>query len=117
MFEKPGKRRVVYRLRYPGEEQYNQKEKLKWSGDGRKLNGEKIISRSEGPDGTLTLVTRDTGNDNNQPADIRMTYAFSATAIEIRKEVRPRGTDAFFERNAYVLEPMTPEAAANAESE
>ena len=102
-FDKPGSRKVLYRIKYPGEAQYNAIEKLKWSRDGRKLNGENIVSRSREADGTLILVTQYDGSDDNRPAEIRMTYSLNKSALEISKDVRFEDEEDFFRRNAYEL--------------
>lgn len=102
-FEKPGKRSVIYRIRYPGETQHNAKEKLQWSRNGRKLNGKPIVSRSRTADGSLILVTHYDGEDNNRPATIRMTYSIGASVLVISKDVRFDDSVDFFRRNAYEL--------------
>lgn len=102
-FESPGKRKVVYRIKYPGEAQHNAKEQLKWSRDGREINGQDIVSRSRKPNGALVLVTRGNGRDNNQSAEIRMTYSLNDTALTISKDVRYEGETDFFRRNSYEL--------------
>ncbi|MEL7296333.1 MAG: hypothetical protein AAGJ86_01660 [Pseudomonadota bacterium] len=102
-FDKPGKRKVIYRIKYPGESQYNSREKLKISADGAKLNGEPIVSRTDLEDGTIVVVTEHRDKDDGRPADIRMTYSLHAARLEIRKEVRFASDSAYFERNAYRL--------------
>jgi hypothetical protein len=102
-FDEPGKRTVVYHIRYPGETQYNASEKLKWSGDGRRLNGKPLVTRSREADGTLILVTEFDGKDDNRPAEIRMTYSFNASALTISRDVRFEGDARFFRRNTYEL--------------
>ena len=102
-FDEPDSNKVVYRIKYPGEAQYNTTEKLKWSRDGRKLNGEMIISRSRESDGTTILVTQFEGQDNNRPAKIRMTYSLNESALTISKHVRFEDEAGFFRRNAYEL--------------
>ena len=73
------------------------------SKSGDKLNGEPIVSRETLEDGTMIITTAYRGEDNNLPADIRMTYAVHANKLEIRKEVRFDGERIFLERNAYRL--------------
>lgn len=102
-FDKPGKKKVIYRIKYPGESQYNSREKLRISKDGRKLNGEPVVSRSVLEDGTIVVVTEYRDKDDGQQADIRMTYSLHASRLEIRKEVRFDSDGEYFERNAYRL--------------
>ena len=71
-FDNPGTRKLDYRIKYPGETQYNTKERLKWSRDGRRLNGRTIVSRDRQADGTLVLITQYEGKDDNRSAEIRM---------------------------------------------
>ncbi|MBT8069107.1 MAG: hypothetical protein KJO80_01625 [Gammaproteobacteria bacterium] len=102
-FDEPGSRKVVYRIKYPGESQYNARESLKWSRDGRKLNGKMIVSREQAPPGTTVLVTQFDGEDDNRPAEIRMIYSLNRNALSISKFVRFEGQEDFMRRNAYEL--------------
>ncbi|MEN7343815.1 MAG: hypothetical protein AAAFM81_12770 [Pseudomonadota bacterium] len=102
-FKAPRRGRISYEVSYPDNAYYNSKERLVISRSGDQLNGEPIISREQLDDGTLIIVTAFRGEDNNQPADIRMTYAVHTNKLEIRKEVRFDGERIFFERNAYRL--------------
>ncbi len=102
-FDHPGARKVVYHIKYPGESQYNATEKLKWSRDGRELNGETLVSRSLDADGSTVLVTEHDGKDDNRLARIRMTYSINDSALTISKDVRFDDEAEFFRRNAYEL--------------
>ncbi len=102
-FDKPGARKVVYRIKYPGEAQHNAIETIKWSRDGRRLNGEAIVNRSRQADGTVVFVTQSDGKDNKRPAEIRMTYALNKSVLSIAKDVRFEDEEKFFRRNAYEL--------------
>ncbi|MGB5331853.1 MAG: hypothetical protein WBM80_09280 [Woeseiaceae bacterium] len=101
--DEPGGRTLVYSIRYPGEMQYNSRETIKLSRDGRRLNGGLIIARTRNDNGGLTLVTTYQGKDNNRRADIRVTYAIGSTAFSISKEVRFEGESDYFLRNQYSL--------------
>ena len=101
--DEPSGRTLVYAIRYPGETQYNSREKIKLSRDGRKLNGGLIIARKRKDNGDLTLVTTNQGKDDNRRADIRMTYTIGSTAFSISKEVRLEGESDYFLRNQYSL--------------
>lgn len=100
-FDEPRSRKVVYRIKYPGESKYNAIESLKWSRDGRKLNGKMIVSREQAPSGTTVLVTQFDGEDDDRPAEIRMTYSLNPNALSISKFVRFEGQADFLRRNAY----------------
>ena len=99
----PKGRTLAFSIKYPGETQYNTTEKLKFSRDGRKLDGELIVAREQNEDGDLVLVTAYRGEDNNRPADIRVTYRIGSTAFSISKEVRFEGESDYFLRNQYSL--------------
>ena len=101
--DEPNGRTLVYSIRYPGETQYNSREKIKLSRDGRRLNGGLIIARTRNENGDLTLVTTYQEEDNNRRADIRVTYAIGSTAFSISKEVRFEGDGDYFLRNQYSL--------------
>ncbi len=101
--DEPNGRTLGYSIRYPGETQYNSREKIKLSRDGRKLNGGLIIARKRNDNGDLILVTTYQGKDDNRRADIRVTYAIGSTAFSISKEVRFEGESDYFLRNQYSL--------------
>ncbi|MGB5491959.1 MAG: hypothetical protein WBM76_14115 [Woeseiaceae bacterium] len=101
--DEPNGRTLGYSIKYPGEAQYNSREKIQLSRDGRKLNGGLIIARKRDDNGNLILVTTYQGEDDNRPADIRMTYAIGSTAFSMSKEVRVEGRSDYFLRNQYSL--------------
>lgn len=101
--DEPKGRTLVYSIKYPGETQYNSREKIKLSRDGRELDGGLIIARDQNEDGDLVLVTASRGEDNDRPADIRMTYEIGKTQFSISKEVKPDGDSDYFLRNQYSL--------------
>lgn len=102
-FEEPSGRSLSYAIRYPGETQYNSREAIKVSRDGRKLNGDFIVSRERNASGDLALVTIYRGKDDNRAADIRMTYVIGSATFSVSKEVRFEGENDFFLRNQYSL--------------
>lgn len=98
------KARVVrFHIKYPGESQYNESDKIRVSRNGQSLNGERIVERLEHADGTLTLVTLSRGKDDGRKADIRKTYMIGDGALTITKAVRFDGESEFFKRNAFEL--------------
>ena len=101
--DEPNGRTLGYSIRYPSETQYNAREKIKLSRDGRKLNGGLIISRKRNDNDDLILVTTSEGEDDNRRADIRMTYVIGSTAFSISKEVRFEDESDYFLRNQYSL--------------
>lgn len=99
----PKGRTLVYSIKYPGETQYNSKEKIRFSRDGRELDGRPIVLREQNDDGDLVLVTAYRGEDNDRPADIRVTYQIGSNEFSIAKEVRFEGESDYFLRNEYSL--------------
>ena len=101
--DEPNGRTLDYAIKYPSETQYNSREKIKLSCDGRKLNDGLIIARKRNDNGDLILVTTYQGKDDNRRADIRVTYAISSTVFSISKEIRFEGESDYFLRNQYSL--------------
>jgi len=95
------KRTLQYAIQYPGEEQYNAKERLKLSSDGTRIDGYRITNRVETADGTLVLTTEGKGRDDNRPAQIQMTYLVAADQFSIRKNVRFTIDETYLNRNEY----------------
>ena len=90
-----------FRIGYPDEPKMDSAQVVRIEDGGRRLSGEKVLSRSERGDGVICLVTEERGRDDDRPADFRFTYNIAARAFSIRKEVRPDGAAEFFERNCY----------------
>ena len=101
--DEPNGRALDYSIKYPGETQYNSREKITLSRDGRRLNGSLIIARKRNDNGDLILVTTDQGTDDNRRADIRVTYVIGSNAFSISKEIRFEGESDYFLRNQYSL--------------
>lgn len=53
--------------------------------------------------GVTTLTAEGEGSDDDKPATLRETFTIGADALQIVREVRPRGTAAFSFRHAYAL--------------
>lgn len=96
-------RRIVYRLNYPQEPQYNSIERLDISRGGTRINGYPIVERRALANSVLQITTQYRGQDNQQPADIRYVYEISNNTFVIRQMVRPDNATDFFERNRYYL--------------
>ena len=88
-------------IQYPGEEQYNSKQKVLISRDGTHIDGDALTAREKKPDGTLVLTTEGTGLDDNRSARIQMVYMISETKFSVQKNVRFPESDAYFNRNEY----------------
>jgi len=96
-----GKKALQYAIQYPGEEQYNAKERLKLSSDGTRIDGFIITSREQTADGMLILTTEGTGRDDNRPAEVQLIYTVAADRFSIRKNVRFKSSEAYLNRNEY----------------
>jgi hypothetical protein len=86
---------------YPDEPRANSVDTVAVSADGRSIAGETVVERTMLPDGTLRLVTRQAGKDNDRDATFRFTYLIGASRVSIRKEVMYEGSAEYFERNEY----------------
>lgn len=101
--DEPNGRTLGYSIQYPGETQHNSRERIKFSRDGRRIDGNLITDRAQDDNGNLILVTTFQGEDDNRRADIRVTYTIGSKAFTISKEVRFEGDSDFFLRNQYSL--------------
>ncbi len=101
-FDAAKDRVIRYYIKYPGETQYNESDKLKISRNGRSLNGATLIERRE-QDGARILTTQSRGKDDGRQADIRTTYVVSDNALTITKSVKFDGEQTYFRRNAYEM--------------
>jgi len=101
--DEPNGLTLGYSIRYPGETQYNSREEIEISHDGRKLNDGLISARKRDDNGDLMLVTTYQGKDDNRRADIRVTYVIGDRAFSISKEVRFENESDYFLRNQYSL--------------
>ncbi|HJU54258.1 MAG TPA: hypothetical protein VJ715_06795 [Pyrinomonadaceae bacterium] len=91
----------VFEYQYPDEPQANSKQTVTITEGGTVIDGEKVIERTALDGGALKLVTERTGSDNDRKALFRYTYLLGPSTFSIKKEVRPEGAAAFFERNEY----------------
>lgn len=98
-----GKHSLRIAIRYPGEEQYNDAEKIKISRNGKRVDGYDLVARELQPDGALVLTAIGSGRDDDRKADIQMVYFISANEFRIEKNVRFDQDDNFFNRNVYLF--------------
>lgn len=92
---------LQYAIQYPGEEQYNAKERLKLSSDGTRIDGFTITSREQTADDMLILTTEGMGRDDNRPAEVQVIYTVAANRFNIRKNIRFKSSGAYLNRNEY----------------
>ena len=91
----------IFAYEYPEEPRANSRDTVVVAPDGRSIAGETVVERTSLPDGTLRIVTRKSGTDNDRDAVFRYTYLIGASRVSIRKEVMPEGSAEYFERNEY----------------
>ena len=94
---------ILYRIQYPGEEQYNAQAPLRIKKKGREFDGQRVTHRLSNKR-RLKIITQGTGTDDNKPADIQIVYEIRPDTFSIKKNVRFDGVDEFFNRNVYRFE-------------
>ncbi|NNE05695.1 MAG: hypothetical protein HKN15_08245 [Xanthomonadales bacterium] len=94
-------RSLRFSIRYPGEEQYNDSEKIRISRNGKRVDGFDLVAREDRADGALILTSQGSGRDDDRKADIQTVYTISANAFQIEKNIRFGQDDEFFNRNTY----------------
>ena len=100
-FKSPKGRTLKYVITFPNEPQYNSKEKMKLSRDGKQLDGHMVVSKSTESDGSLNIITQHKGKDDGQTAMIKMRYNINDNAFTITKDVKPMTAQAYFLRSEY----------------
>lgn len=91
------------RFEYPAEPGENSQHVATLSADGREWDGEEVVERSRSADGTVVIITRQTGRDDDRDAEFRFTYRIAPRQFSLIKEVRFAGEREYFERNRYVM--------------
>lgn len=94
----------TFRSEYPAEPGENSAHEVKLSADGRVLDGEEVVERSRAVDGTVVIITRQTGRDDDRDAEFRFIYRIAPRRFSLTKTVRFADEREFFERNRYVME-------------
>ena len=97
-----GQSTVKYTVSYPEEPWEDAKANIKLSKSGRVFNGHPVITREDLDDGRMTFAIQYAGEDDNQKADIRITYTLAPSRFVISKDVRPTGAEDFTNRNVYL---------------
>lgn len=91
----------MFEYQYPDEPKANSKEIVTLSKDGKFINAEMVIERTNLPGDVLKIVTEKNGSDNDKKALFRFTYLLSKTSLSIKKEVKYEDATGFFVRNEY----------------
>lgn len=92
---------LVMYVSFPNEPHANNKEKIKVSRDGSKLNGHKVSSREELKNGDVQITTEHSGKDNRKKALIRNVYVFGENNFSMKKEVKFINSEDWIVRNEY----------------
>lgn len=93
--------RIDYTVSYPDEPWEDSESTMIISKDGRLLDGHVVSERVVTEDETLIVRTQFRGEDDDRPADIRLTYGLTETNFYIRKDVRFDDSDSYLRRNIY----------------
>jgi hypothetical protein len=88
---------------YPDEPKANSKSKVKISGNGTKLAGNKITKVERSGDRVI-IHTESKGSDDNEKAMLYFTYTVASNYFSSKKEVVFAGQDERIMRNEYVFE-------------
>lgn len=96
---------LIRTTEYPKEPQANGVDTIILSADQTMINGFKLISTTNDPDGSLKFVTAEDGIDgnDNKKAVILQIFTVTKTTFVKRKEVRFEGEKEFILRNEYKL--------------
>lgn len=96
-----GKLSWVFEYQYPDEPKANSKDIVTISKDGRIIDGEVVVERTNLTGNGLRVVTVKSGTDNDKKATFHYTYLIGRKSFSIKKEVRYEGTMEYVERNEY----------------
>lgn len=88
---------------YRNEPSANSTDTITLSADGKYINNELIKSRRKLADGTIEIITEETGHDGNdhKPAMFRHTYTLGKTSFKKRKDVQFTGETGWINRHEY----------------
>jgi len=86
---------------YPNEPKANNKDKLKISDNGAKLNNINVKSVERSSDGKVEIITEYSGKDNKKKALVRNVYILVENQFIIRKEVKFENSQDWLKRNEF----------------
>ena len=89
---------------YPGEPNANSTDTIVVTADGNYIGSQLVRSRKELPDGSIEIITEESGKDgnDNKPANFRHTYTLGKSTFSMKKEVRFVGEEEWIKRHEYV---------------
>jgi hypothetical protein len=102
--DKTNSHRLILAYEYPNEPKANGNDTLTISPDGKMLDGEAVVSRTN-ENRVLTIIAERNGVDGNdqKKAVIRHIYSISKTSFIKRKEVKFEGEQNFIMRNEFKM--------------
>lgn len=88
---------------YPEESNANSADTVTISKNGDYINSEKIISRKKSKDGSIEIITEESGTDgnDNKNATFRFTYKISSATFSKMKEVKFEDSSEWILRHVY----------------
>lgn len=92
--------KILMNIQYPDEPKANSRESIKIKKNGSYLDDEEIIEKKL-EKGTMQLVTKYSGKDNNKPAVIYKTYTIGENEYTVEKKVDYLNTEQKILRNRY----------------
>ena len=92
--------KILMNIQYPDEPKANSRESIKIKKNGTYLDDEEIIEKNMEM-GTMKMVTKYRGKDNNKPALIYKTYSISENEYTVEKKVDYLNTEQKILRNRY----------------
>jgi uncharacterized membrane protein YphA (DoxX/SURF4 family) len=86
---------------YPEEKSHNNKDQVRISADGTRINGEKLLERTVDENGNIKLIIETRGEDGSKPAIIKQIIVISDTSFTLTKVVQYMTTGETIQRNQY----------------
>lgn len=86
---------------YPEERSHNNKDQVRITSDGTRINGEKLSHRSVDTNGNVKLIIETRGEDGSKPAIIKQIIEISDSSFIITKVVQYMTTGETVQRNQY----------------
>lgn len=88
-------------ISYPNESSANEKDNLKLSKNGKRLNKMNVVARERIESEVLQIITEKTGKDNKKKATIRNIYILGKNQMILRKEVKFEDSLEWLVRSEY----------------
>ena len=99
-----GEQQYLFAFSYPHEPEANREALLTIEDDGTTFAGETVVSKERREDGSLEVITTQTGEDDGREAVFRFTYVIGPGRFSTRKEVTYVGEEGAFFGSGYTFE-------------